>query len=176
MINMKIVKYKIDDLLGAEYNPRELTQEQYQSLRTSIQKYGIVDPILINTNPDRQNVIIGGHQRVKVAKILEMESVPCIELNLSLEEEKELNIRLNKNVGQWDYEILGNMFDQDDLLEWGFTKFDLKLDTESVPPPDLTENVNEIFEVVVECKSEKEQEKAFESLSGEGYTCRLLTF
>ena len=173
---MKIVDYKINNLIGAEYNPRELTQEQYQSLRTAIQKYGIVDPILVNTNPDRKNIIIGGHQRVKVAKILEMKSVPCIELNLSLEQEKELNIRLNKNVGQWDYEILGNMFDQEDLMEWGFTKFDLKLDQESVPAPDLSDTINDIWEVVIECKSEQEQKMAFDKLEEEGYTCRLLTF
>ena len=126
--NIQNIKYKdINSLISAEYNPRQLKKEQYQNIKESLQRFGFVDPVIINKNKDRKNIIIGGHQRVKVAKDLEYTEVPCLELDLSLDKEKELNIRLNKNVGEWDYDILANLFDFNDLMDWGFTDEDLKL-------------------------------------------------
>ena len=120
------IKYKdINSLISAEYNPRQFKKEQYQNIKESLQRFGFVDPVIINKNKDRKNIIIGGHQRVKVAKDLEYTEVPCLELDLSLDKEKELNIRLNKNVGEWDYDILANLFDFNDLMDWGFTEDDL---------------------------------------------------
>ena len=126
--NIQKIKHKdINCLISAEYNPRQLKKEQYQNIKESLQRFGFVDPVIINKNKDRKNIIIGGHQRVKVAKDLEYTEVPCLELDLSLDKEKELNIRLNKNVGEWDYDILANLFDFNDLMDWGFTDEDLKL-------------------------------------------------
>ena len=53
--------------------------------------------------------------------------VPTVELDLSYDKERELNIRLNKNVGEFDYDILANMFDVGDLTAWGFSEKDLKI-------------------------------------------------
>ena len=47
---MKIVNKKINDLNFAEYNPRELTKEQFAELKESVEKFGLVDPIIINRN------------------------------------------------------------------------------------------------------------------------------
>ncbi len=124
---MKIKEYPIDQLISAEYNPRQLTQRQYQNLRDSIQRFGLVDPILINVNKDRKNIIIGGHQRLKIAKVLGIENIPCVELDLTLEKEKELNIRLNQNIGDWDFDLLANNFDFNELLNWGFNEIDLQI-------------------------------------------------
>ena len=121
----KIILKQVDKLISAEYNPRQLKKEQYQNIKESLQRFGFVDPVIINKNKDRKNIIIGGHQRVKVAKDLKYTEVPCLELDLSLDKEKELNIRLNKNVGEWDYDILANLFDFNDLMDWGFTEDDL---------------------------------------------------
>ena len=126
--NIQNIKYKdINSLISAEYNPRQLKKEQYQNIKESLQRFGFVDPVIVNKNKDRKNIIIGGHQRVKVAKDLEYTEVPCLELDLTLDKEKELNIRLNKNVGEWDYDILANLFDFNELMDWGFTDEDLKL-------------------------------------------------
>ena len=117
-----IVQRDIDSLIFAEYNPRQLTKEQHKHLKDSIQRFGLVDPIIVNKNKDRKNVIIGGHQRVRIAKELKMEDIPVLELDLTYDREKELNIRLNKNMGEWDYDILANMFDIDELLDIGFSE------------------------------------------------------
>tara|TARA_B100000579_G_C22712730_1_gene795402 strand:+ start:415 stop:960 length:546 start_codon:yes stop_codon:yes gene_type:complete len=122
---MKIVEYNPHELVEAEYNPRELTESQFKSLKSSLEKFGLVDPLIVNVNEDRKNILVGGHQRLKIAKSLAMDKVPCVEVDLSLERERELNIRLNKNVGQWDYDALANHFDVGELTDWGFTESEL---------------------------------------------------
>ena len=126
MLN-NIVHKPIDSLIFAEYNPRQLTDTQYKHLKDSITRFGLVDPIIINKNKDRKDVIIGGHQRVKVAKTMGIKEVPCVEIDLVYDKERELNIRLNKNTGGWDWDILANTFDIEELIEFGFTEADLKL-------------------------------------------------
>ncbi|MFA6109798.1 MAG: hypothetical protein WDA75_13615, partial [Candidatus Latescibacterota bacterium] len=49
-------------------------------------------------------------------------------VNLPIDEERELNIRLNKNNGEWDKELLQEHFDVKELIHWGFTKKELELD------------------------------------------------
>ena len=123
----KIIQRDINSLIFAEYNPRQLTKDQYQHLKDSIERFGLVDPIIVNKNKERKNIIVGGHQRVKVAKDMKIDTVPVLELDLTYERERELNIRLNKNTGEWDMDNLANFFDMDELMDWGFEKEDLKL-------------------------------------------------
>ena len=62
---MKVVNKPIEELKFADYNPRELTEKQFKDLQESINRFGIVDPIIINVKGERKNVIVGGHQRIK---------------------------------------------------------------------------------------------------------------
>ena len=149
---MKVKEYDINQLISAEYNPRQLSQRQYQNLRNSIQRFGLVDPILINVNKDRKNIIIGGHQRVNIAKVLEIKKVPCVELDLTLEQERELNIRLNQNTGDWDFDVLADNFDLDELIEFGFEEKDLKLDLFEVEEEGLTDDDDIPEDVESVCK------------------------
>ena len=105
----------------AEYNPRQLTKDQYTQLKDSIERFGLVDPLIVNKNEDRKNILVGGHQRLRIAREMGMVDIPCVEVDLKLDQEKELNIRLNKNVGEWDYDSLANYFDVGELMDWGFT-------------------------------------------------------
>ena len=124
---MEIVVKKINDLIGAEYNPRELTSKQYDDLTNSLKRFGVVDPVLVNINKDRYNIIIGGHQRTKVWRDLGNTEIDCIELDLTLEQEKELNVRLNKNTGQFNLDMLANHFEIDNLIDYGFEDIDFNL-------------------------------------------------
>ena len=117
---MKVKEYATAKLIAAEYNPRKLSKKAEQQLTDSLKRFGFVDPIIINVNAERQNIVIGGHQRLKIAKKLGFKKVPCVELDLSLEKEKELNIRLNKNSGAFDDEVLKEYFNAEDLSAWGF--------------------------------------------------------
>tara|TARA_R110002020_G_C16268945_1_gene770962 strand:- start:902 stop:2077 length:1176 start_codon:yes stop_codon:yes gene_type:complete len=118
--NLKIVEWNIDKLISAEYNPRKLSEEQKQKIKDSINRFGLVDPVIVNTNKDRFGIIIGGHQRTKVSREMGFKKMPCVELDLNLDQEKELNVRLNKNTGEFDKELLVEYFDQNDLVDWGF--------------------------------------------------------
>ena len=124
---MKIVNKPINELNPAEYNPRQINKKQYNDLKTSIEKFGLVDPILIN----QDGTIIGGHQRLRVMQELTRENVPCIILDLSKEQEKELNIRLNKSGGEWDMDLLCN-FEVDELKDWGFKDIELGFNIDKI--------------------------------------------
>ena len=128
---MEIVQVKTSELKSAEYNPREMTETQHKDLKDSIKKFGMVDPIIVNKHEGRENIVIGGHQRLRICEELEMTEVPVFYVDLSLEKEKELNIRLNKNTGQWDFDKLANDFDIDELLDFGFKDYELGLNKKS---------------------------------------------
>lgn len=121
---MKIKNRKISELLPAEYNPRQLTEKQFKELQQSFKNLDILEPAVVNMNPDRLNVIISGHQRIKAAAALGKTEYPCLEVSFSIEKEKEANIRMNKNTGEWDMDALANNFKVDDLIEWGFDNLD----------------------------------------------------
>ena len=133
----------------AEYNPRQLSKDQYAQLKDSIVRFGIVDPLIVNVNPKRKNILIGGHQRLRIAKKLGYDNIPCVEVDLTYDKEKELNVRLNKNVGSWDFDSLANYFDVDELLDWGFEaeELDISLDIEEpglIDDDELPEDVEAI--------------------------------
>jgi len=124
---MKITKVKISELKQAEYNPRRMTNKQYEDLKNSLEKFGCTIPIVINGD-----VIVGGHQRVRIMRELGAEFVPAVRVNLSKEDEKELNIRLNKNSGEFDLDILANNFDMEELKDWGFKDIELGFNIDKI--------------------------------------------
>ena len=125
---MKIEKVKIAKLNPAKYNPRRMTNKQYKDLKNSLEKFGLVDPIIINAD----NTVVGGHQRLRIMRELGAEIVPVVRLNLSKEDEKELNIRLNKNTAEFDLDVLANNFEIDELKDWGFKDVELGFNIDKI--------------------------------------------
>jgi hypothetical protein len=101
-----IKQIKIDELKDSEYNPRQITKDELKKLKTSIEKFGLVQPIVVNINPERENVVISGHQRLKAAKSLGLKEVPCMLVDLSLTKEKALNLAMNRIGGRFEEEKL----------------------------------------------------------------------
>lgn len=116
------VKYEsIANLNPAPYNPRKWSEDSIKQLTESIKAFGLVDPILVNSAENRKNIVIGGHFRLKVAKDLGIKEVPVVYVDIpEIEREQELNIRLNKNLGDWDYSLLSE-FDESLLADIGFS-------------------------------------------------------
>src|SRR6185369_16079558 len=97
----------ISELKPADYNPRVWDSLAIEHLTESIKKFGLVVPIICNIAPSRKNVVIGGHFRLKIAKDLGLAEVPVVYVNIpNLDKEQELNLRLNRNTGAWDFEKL----------------------------------------------------------------------
>jgi len=125
MNTLKIEYVPIDTLKPAPYNPRTWSKEAAQQLKESIAQYGIVDPLLVNSAEKRRNIVIGGHFRLATIKELGIKTVPVVYLNIPDEEkEKELNLRLNKNTGEFDWNLLAE-FDESFLANVGFSSEDL---------------------------------------------------
>ena len=115
----------IEQLVPYEKNPRRLTDKQYEDLKASLTKFSLAEIPVI----DADGVIIAGHMRLKVLAEIE---TPHAEVDvrvpnrkLTEKEFQEYNIRSNKNTGEFDFDILANEFDVDDLLDWGFTEAEM---------------------------------------------------
>lgn len=123
MIKWTLQSFSIDKLKDHPKNPRKLTKEQYEQLKASIEKFGLIDKPVCT----KDGRIIGGHQRKNILKKLGVKKIDCYvpDRDLSEKEIDELCIRLNKATGNWDYDILANEWEQNELFEWGFSEDDL---------------------------------------------------
>jgi len=148
---MKIENRRISELKFAEYNPRTINKKQFKDLKASLKKYSLIDPIIINSSKDRENIIIGGHQRSRAWLELGNDTILCVVLDLSLADEMELNLRLNKNGGKFDDDLLLNYFDEELLFEVGFTVNDLNINLDKYEDNTLAEETKD----VCECCGEK---------------------
>ena len=147
-IEWKLERRKLTELKLAEWNPRVITEKGKADLQKSINKFGLAEPIIINTDGQ----IIGGHARFYVLREMKETTCQCYapSRKLTLKEIKELNVRLNKNVaGEWDFDILANEFELEDLKEWGFEEKELDLSLWNDIPEEKLDEVPEPPKVAV---------------------------
>ncbi len=122
---LKVEYVKISSLKPSTYNPRKWNEQAEEKLKESIKRFGLVDPCVVNCAKGRENIVIGGHFRLAMAKKMGFTKIPVVYLNIpDIKREKELNLRLNRNTGEWDLEILKS-FDIELLLDVGFDDSDL---------------------------------------------------
>ncbi|MBW6490990.1 MAG: ParB N-terminal domain-containing protein [Lentimicrobium sp.] len=128
---LKIIYRQLSELIEPDYNPRKISAKQREEIKKSLMNFGFVQPLVVNMHPERENIVIGGNQRKKIAEAMGHETAPCIEVNLDLEKEKELNLRLNKNQAEFDVDLLNEFFDREFLFDIGFTEKEVgKLESE----------------------------------------------
>lgn len=118
-VNWTLETRKIKDLKSHHKNPRKLSKHDAHHLQRSIEKFGLADKPAINFD----GTIIGGHQRIAILKRMGEKEVEVYVADRQLDQKDvdELNIRLNRNAGEWDFDILANEWEMDDLLDFGFT-------------------------------------------------------
>lgn len=112
----------IDEIKPANYNPRldlQAGDKEYEKIKRSITEFGLVEPIVWN---EKSGNIVGGHQRYKVLKDLGYEDISVSVVNLNDNEEKALNIALNKISGDWDNAKLKDLLEELDVGD-----FDIEL-------------------------------------------------
>jgi len=128
---------KIADLSEFPGNPRQMTEKQDADLSESFARFGYVEVIVINTD----GMVLAGNQRLR--KLRESgtreDDVRVPNRTLTESESREYNLRSNKNVGDWDWDVLANEWDLDVMVECGFTIDDLEkagVMAGDDPPPD----------------------------------------
>ena len=118
---------KISQIKVNPNNPRIIKDEKFKKLVQSIEDF----PEMLKLRPiviDENNMILGGNMRFKACEHLKMKEV-WVERAEDLSEEKknEFIVKDNVGFGEWDWELLGNLFEEDQLGEWGL---DIKIEEE----------------------------------------------
>lgn len=125
---------KLGDLIEWEHNPVKLSDHDAEQVQISIEKFGLVLPLVANrpkTKTNSKRRLIDGHQRKTILIYAEI-ATPDTLLDVRIPSRKltdhecdELSIRLRKNTGEFNFAILADNFKPDDLLDWGFVEKEL---------------------------------------------------
>jgi DNA modification methylase len=123
---LEIRKLPLEKLNPAKYNPRKDLKPgdpEYEKLKKSMETFGYVEPIVWNK---RTGHIVGGHQRFKVLKHQGHTEIECVVVDLDEQQEKALNIALNKVSGEWDLPKLADLISEldDGIFDVSITGFD----------------------------------------------------
>ena len=115
----------VEELKPYPGNPRSWGEKETEDLKKSLKKFGFTQPLLVNTAPGRENLVLSGNFRLEVARELKIKEVPVVKVCIDdPEKEKELLLRMNVLNGDWNMELLKD-WDVDIVLEAGFKEIDL---------------------------------------------------
>lgn len=180
--NLKVVYKKIDELIPYKNNPRK-NDNAVEYVKNSIKDFGFKVPVVI----DKNNIVVAGHTRLKAAKELDLDRIPCIVAeDLNEEQIKAFRLADNKvsEFSEWDWSLLDSEFKElsemnldFDMLDFGFENSNLFEEEES-EKNDLDTEYQQLYDktvIAIEFDTEEELEAAFTKLTGEGYKCQILT-
>ena len=113
---MQVVK--INEVKLNPNNPRLIKDDKFKKLVSSIKDF----PEMLNIRPivvNKDMVILGGNMRYRACKEAGLKEVPVIVTDLSEEKQREFLIKDNVSGGEWDWDLLANEWNVDELEEWG---------------------------------------------------------
>lgn len=183
------MKLKIKDLQnnngqvpGINANPRTISEKDFEYLKQSLKNdpdFIKLQPLLLYDN-NGQLVVMGGNQRLRAMQELGWTEFEHITEIMPAETPAETIlariIKHNSDFGKWDWEMLGNEWDDLPLEEWGIdapaewtTDVDLDKDTK-----EMTDKFDGLFGIIINCKTEEEQLELLERLTAENLDCRTI--
>ena len=134
---MKAIKAKLQDIKPNDNNPRLIKNYKFNKLVKSIKDFPEmlrIRPIVVN----KDNIILGGNMRYEAVKAAGIEEVWIIKAeNFTEDQEKEFIIKDNIGFGDWDWDLLGNEWENKLLADWGL---DVWLPTEAEDLEDFFED------------------------------------
>lgn len=160
---------KISDLKTNPNNPRFIKDDKFHKLVQSLKDFpemAKVRPIVVN----QEMVVIGGNMRLKAMKEAGWKEVPVQVVDWSEDQQREFIVKDNVGFGDWDWDMLANEWDADDLEKWGL---DVPQIDESIDE-DLSAKGSETFRIEIVTDTEEDQQKAYNELIEQGYECRIL--
>ncbi len=105
--SFRVIDVPIDELKPDPSNPRRISEVELENLTRSMHEFGCPDPIIARSE---DKMVIGGHQRLTAARRLGGETVPVVFVDLPPDKARLLNIALNKISGQFDNDMLAQLF------------------------------------------------------------------
>tara|TARA_R110002020_G_scaffold197236_1_gene398298 strand:- start:1652 stop:2233 length:582 start_codon:yes stop_codon:yes gene_type:complete len=116
---MKIEKVKISQVKNNPNNPRVIKNDDFRKLVKSIKEAPwMLQLRSIIVNDD--NVVLGGNQRLRACKEAGLKEIYIIRASsLTEEQQREFTIKDNSSYGEWDWDMLANEFETDELSDWG---------------------------------------------------------
>jgi len=114
---------KISEVKSNQNNPRFIKDEKFKKLVKSIKEFPEMlklRPIVVNSDM----VVLGGNMRLKACKEAGLKEIYILKAeDLTEAQQKEFIIKDNVGFGEWDWDILGNEWEQQDLEDWGLDGF-----------------------------------------------------
>jgi len=153
-ITWQIEKRKLADLKPHSKNPRQFTDKGMKDLENSINSIGFMQPININ----QDGVILSGHATtLKLKEMGETEvDVYVPDRLLTPKQEEEVLVRANANTaGKWDWDLLANNFELEEINEWGLEVPDMEVeeleakedDFDAEPPAEPITVLGDLYEI-----------------------------
>lgn len=162
----------IDEIQNNPDNPRVLKDDKFRKLVQSIKDFPKmleIRPIVVNS----EMIVLGGNMRLKACKEAGLSEIPVIKASdLTEEQQREFIIKDNVGFGEWDWDLIANEWDAEPLDDWGLDVKHFEVEKNDV---DLSDQIKDVYEIIITCDNETEQEKTFEELTKKGYECRVLT-
>lgn len=115
---METQTIKLSKIKPNPSNPRLIKDDKFNKLVQSLRDFpemADIRPIVVN----KDMVILGGNMRFKAMKEAGWKECPVVIADLTEEQEKEFIIKDNVGFGDWDFSMLANEWDADDLINWG---------------------------------------------------------
>lgn len=161
-----------------EKNPRGILKKDYERLKKMILKFKLFKPFLIT----KDGIILGGNMRYKACQELKITEVPCSVVDAPTDTEKlEYALADNDRVGYYEKEAVQELALSIPSLDLELFHVDLgntislQSLTAQAGPDDTEQAYMPMYQVVIECQSEEEQQRAYTFCQQEGYTCKVLT-
>jgi ParB-like chromosome segregation protein Spo0J len=168
---MSVQTVKISEVKSNPNNPRLIKNDKFEKLVKSLKDFpemAKVRPIVVN----QDFVVLGGNMRLKAMKEAGWKEVPIEVVDWTEQQQKEFIIKDNVGFGEWEWDMLANEWEAEDLEKWGLDvpKFEEQAD----PFDDAGVEGKNQYGVIVMCASEGEQEHIFIRLTGEGFNCKIV--
>jgi hypothetical protein len=163
---MNTITVKISEVKNNPNNPRVIKDDKFEKLVNSIKEFPKmleIRPIVVNDDM----IVLGGNMRLKACKAAGLKEVPIIKASeLTEDEQKQFIIKDNVSGGEWDWDMLANDWNADELEEWGLsvtTYVNTDIDIDAFFEEDNTEK-NGKHKIVLEY-SEEEYNAVIEALN-----------
>jgi ParB-like chromosome segregation protein Spo0J len=167
-------KLNIAAIKPNEENPRFITDSKFKKLVKSIKDF----PEMLEARPlviDEDNVVLGGNMRLKALKAAGVFEIPVKRVEgWTSEQKKEFIIKDNLGYGEWDWELVANIWEVEEIAEWGLDIPQFGVEDLGNPfEAEVSKNIT--FKIEVTCDNQRKQEKLYNELIEKGFECRMIS-